>query len=89
VITLTNRVARAAGVSAAAAELVKLYENTFRMINISLANKMLQVGDRLGVDVCGGHRGRRHHGMVRKRTAGPRGGGSVVKGAIPQRLNAG
>lgn len=37
--------------SADAAELVKLYENTFRMINIALVNEMAQVCDRLGVDV--------------------------------------
>jgi len=37
--------------SAEAAELVKLHENTFRMINIALANEMSQVCDRLGVDV--------------------------------------
>jgi UDP-N-acetyl-D-glucosamine dehydrogenase len=37
--------------SAEAAELVKLHENTFRMINIALANEMAQVCDRLGVDV--------------------------------------
>jgi UDP-N-acetyl-D-glucosamine dehydrogenase len=37
--------------SAEAAELVKLYENTFRMINIALANEMAQVCDRLGTDV--------------------------------------
>ena len=39
--------------SAEAAELVKLYENTFRMINIALVNEMAQVCDRLGVDVWG------------------------------------
>jgi UDP-N-acetyl-D-glucosamine dehydrogenase len=37
--------------SAESAELVKLYENTFRMINIALVNEMAQVCDRLGVDV--------------------------------------
>ncbi|HLT48178.1 MAG TPA: nucleotide sugar dehydrogenase, partial [Rubricoccaceae bacterium] len=37
--------------SAEAAELVKLYENTFRMINIALANEMAQVCERLDVDV--------------------------------------
>lgn len=37
--------------SAEAAELVKVYENTFRMINIALVNEMAQVADRLGVDV--------------------------------------
>jgi UDP-N-acetyl-D-glucosamine dehydrogenase len=37
--------------SAEAAELVKLHENTFRMINIALANEMAQVCDRLNVDV--------------------------------------
>jgi UDP-N-acetyl-D-glucosamine dehydrogenase len=37
--------------SAEAAELVKVYENTFRMINIALANELAQVCDRLGVDV--------------------------------------
>ncbi|MBX6365148.1 MAG: nucleotide sugar dehydrogenase [Gemmatimonadetes bacterium] len=39
--------------SAEAAELVKLYENTFRMINIALVNEMAQVCDRLGVDIWG------------------------------------
>ena len=34
-----------------AAELTKLLENTFRMINIGLVNEMAQVCDRLGVDV--------------------------------------
>jgi UDP-N-acetyl-D-glucosamine dehydrogenase len=37
--------------SAEAAELVKLYENTFRMINIALVNEMAQVCERLDVDV--------------------------------------
>ena len=37
--------------SAEAAELVKVYENTFRMINIALANELAQACDRLGVDV--------------------------------------
>jgi UDP-N-acetyl-D-glucosamine dehydrogenase len=36
-----------------AAELVKVYENTFRMINIALVNELAQVCDRLGVDVWG------------------------------------
>src|SRR4051795_5888797 len=36
-----------------AAELTKLLENTFRMINIGLANEMAQICDRLGVDVWG------------------------------------
>lgn len=37
--------------TAEAAELVKLHENTFRMINIALANELAQVCDRLDVDV--------------------------------------
>lgn len=37
--------------SAEAAELVKVYENTFRMINIALANELAQACDLLGVDV--------------------------------------
>ena len=37
--------------SARAAELVKVYENTFRMINIALANEIAQACDRLGIDV--------------------------------------
>jgi UDP-N-acetyl-D-glucosamine dehydrogenase len=37
--------------SAEAAELVKVYENTFRMINIALVNELAQVCNRLGVDV--------------------------------------
>jgi UDP-N-acetyl-D-glucosamine dehydrogenase len=34
-----------------AAELVKVYENTFRMINIALANEMSMVCDKLGISV--------------------------------------
>jgi UDP-N-acetyl-D-glucosamine dehydrogenase len=39
--------------SAEAAELVKVYENTFRMINIALANELAQACNKLGVDVWG------------------------------------
>ncbi|MHB1265160.1 MAG: nucleotide sugar dehydrogenase [Gemmatimonadaceae bacterium] len=39
--------------SAEAAELVKVYENTFRMINIALANEIAQACERLGIDVWG------------------------------------
>ena len=39
--------------SAEAAELVKVYENTFRMINIALANELAQACDKLHVDVWG------------------------------------
>lgn len=34
-----------------AAELVKVYENTFRMINIALANELSQICDKLNLDV--------------------------------------
>jgi UDP-N-acetyl-D-glucosamine dehydrogenase len=34
-----------------AAEMVKVYENTFRMINIALVNELAQACDRLGLDV--------------------------------------
>ena len=34
-----------------AAELIKVYENTFRMINIALANELSQVCDKLNLDV--------------------------------------
>jgi len=37
--------------SVEAAELVKVYENTFRMINIAMVNELAQMCDRLGVDV--------------------------------------
>ncbi len=37
--------------NASAAELVKVYENTFRMINIALVNELAQVCERLNVDV--------------------------------------
>jgi len=37
--------------SVEAAELVKVYENTFRMINIALVNELAQMCDKLGVDV--------------------------------------
>ncbi|HET6229999.1 MAG TPA: nucleotide sugar dehydrogenase [Longimicrobiaceae bacterium] len=39
--------------SAEAAELVKVYENTFRMINIALANELAQACGKLGVNVWG------------------------------------
>jgi UDP-N-acetyl-D-glucosamine dehydrogenase len=39
--------------SAEAAELVKVYENTFRMINIALANELAQACDKLNVEVWG------------------------------------
>ncbi len=39
--------------SAEAAELTKVYENTFRMINIALANELAQACDKLDVDVWG------------------------------------
>jgi UDP-N-acetyl-D-glucosamine dehydrogenase len=39
--------------SAEAAELVKVYENTFRLINIALANELAQACDRLELDVWG------------------------------------
>jgi UDP-N-acetyl-D-glucosamine dehydrogenase len=37
--------------SARAAELVKVYENTFRMVNIALVNELAQVCERLDLDV--------------------------------------
>ena len=37
--------------NARAAELVKVYENTFRMVNIALVNELAQVCDRLDIDV--------------------------------------
>ena len=37
--------------TAEAAELTKVYENTFRMINIALANELAQACERLGVNV--------------------------------------
>ena len=37
--------------NAESAELVKVYENTFRMINIALVNELAQVCERLNVDV--------------------------------------
>ena len=46
--------------SPAAAEMVKLLENTFRSINIGLANEMAIMCDKLGVDVWGSHQCRRH-----------------------------
>jgi UDP-N-acetyl-D-glucosamine dehydrogenase len=36
-----------------AAELVKVYENTFRMINIALVNELAQACNKLGLDVWG------------------------------------
>ncbi len=39
--------------NARAAELVKVYENTFRMVNIALVNELAQVCDRLDIDVWG------------------------------------
>jgi UDP-N-acetyl-D-glucosamine dehydrogenase len=36
-----------------AAELVKVYENTFRLINIAMVNELAQACDKLGLDVWG------------------------------------
>ncbi len=36
-----------------AAELVKVYENTFRLINIALVNELAQACDKLGLDIWG------------------------------------
>jgi UDP-N-acetyl-D-glucosamine dehydrogenase len=36
-----------------AAEMVKVYENTFRMINIALVNELAQACDKLGLDIWG------------------------------------
>ncbi|MCW5942593.1 MAG: nucleotide sugar dehydrogenase [Fimbriimonadaceae bacterium] len=37
--------------SAKAAELVKVFENTFRAVNIALVNELLKLCDRMGIDV--------------------------------------
>ena len=40
------------------AETAKLHENTFRAVNIALANELALMCDKLGISAVGGHRGR-------------------------------
>jgi UDP-N-acetyl-D-mannosaminuronic acid dehydrogenase len=63
---------------ATTAEMVKLMENTFRDVNIALANEFLRLGDRFGVDIWEAIRLANRHPRVRILQPGPGVGGHCV-----------
>lgn len=60
------------------AELAKLTENTFRDVNIALANELSQIGERLGVDVWELIELANHHPRVNILKPGPGVGGHCI-----------
>ncbi|HKW78750.1 MAG TPA: nucleotide sugar dehydrogenase [Candidatus Limnocylindria bacterium] len=63
---------------ATTAELVKLMENTFRDVNIALANEFALIAERLGVDVWEAIKLAGHHPRVRFMSPGPGVGGHCI-----------
>lgn len=63
---------------AATAELVKLMENTFRDVNIALANEFAKVGEALGIDVWEAIRLANRHPRVNFLRPGPGVGGHCI-----------
>ena len=63
---------------ATTAELVKLMENTFRDVNIALANEFALIGERLGVDIWEAIRLAGHHPRVKFMSPGPGVGGHCI-----------
>ncbi len=66
------------GTDAATAELVKLMENTFRDVNIALANEFAKVGEVLGIDVWEAIRLANRHPRVNFLRPGPGVGGHCI-----------
>jgi UDP-N-acetyl-D-mannosaminuronic acid dehydrogenase len=64
--------------TAAVAEMTKLAENTFRDVNIALANELSMICDRLGIDVFELIRLANHHPRVRILQPGPGVGGHCI-----------
>jgi UDP-N-acetyl-D-mannosaminuronic acid dehydrogenase len=63
---------------ATTAEMVKLMENTFRDVNIALANEFLRLGERFGVDIWEAIQLANRHPRVRILQPGPGVGGHCV-----------
>ena len=63
---------------ATTAELVKLMENTFRDVNIALANEFALVAEKLGVDVWEAIEAANHHPRVNYLRPGPGVGGHCI-----------
>ena len=63
---------------ATTAELVKLMENTFRDVNIALANEFALIAERLGVDIWEAIRLAGHHPRVKFMSPGPGVGGHCI-----------
>src|SRR5438270_3067926 len=63
---------------ATTAEMVKVMENTFRDVNVALANEFSLVAERIGVDVWEAIRLANHHPRVTVRRPGPGVGGHCI-----------
>ncbi len=63
---------------ATTAELVKLMENTFRDVNIALANEFALIAERLGIDAWEAIRLAGHHPRVKFMSPGPGVGGHCI-----------
>ncbi len=63
---------------ATSAEMVKLMENTYRDINIAIANEFARLADRFGVDVWEAVRIANHHPRVKILNPGPGVGGHCI-----------
>ena len=63
---------------ATTAEMVKVMENTFRDVNVALANEFALVAERIGVDVWEAIRLANHHPRVKVLTPGPGVGGHCI-----------
>jgi UDP-N-acetyl-D-mannosaminuronic acid dehydrogenase len=63
---------------ATSAELVKVMENTYRDVNVALANEFALISERIGVDVWEAIRLANHHPRVNVLTPGPGVGGHCI-----------
>lgn len=63
---------------ATTAELVKVMENTYRDVNIALANELAQIGEKLGVNIWEAIRLANHHPRVNIHSPGPGVGGHCI-----------
>ena len=64
--------------NATTAEMVKVMENTFRDVNVALANEFALIAERIGVDVWEAIRLANHHPRVNVLTPGPGVGGHCI-----------
>jgi UDP-N-acetyl-D-mannosaminuronic acid dehydrogenase len=63
---------------ATTAEMVKVMENTFRDVNVALANEFALIAERIGVDVWAAIKLANHHPRVNVLTPGPGVGGHCI-----------